>query len=172
VNRALARLSMKFDASGWVKAAAAEIFKRAFAYAKGRSILMNFDVPNSESVKKSYLQKTLLSIKSVAKNLANWYGIYIEFRCFSSRRCPLCGGELKRFKTTRTRIEQCECGFYDDHDYVPFYHWLKSLNLPLPKWPLRGLRGCRPKQQTTRKPERAELAGSRLAGSRSASLRR
>jgi len=141
VNYALARLSMKFDASGWVKAAIAEIFKKAMKYANGRSVLMNFDVPDSETVKKSRLQRTLLSIKSVAKNLANWYGVYVEFRCYSSRRCPICGKKLEELKTTQTRIEQCECGFYEDHDYVPFYWWVKELGLPLPKWPLRGLRG-------------------------------
>ena len=64
VNYALARLTEKFDASGWVKAAA-EIFKKAMNYAKGRSILMNFDVPKSETVKKSRLQRTLLSIRRV-----------------------------------------------------------------------------------------------------------
>jgi len=95
VNRALARLTMKFDASGWVKAAAAEIFRKAMKYAKGRSILMNFDVPDSESVKGSRLQRTLLSIKRVAENLANWYGVRVEFRCYPSRRCPLCGGGWK-----------------------------------------------------------------------------
>jgi len=138
VNYALARLTEKFDASGWVKAAAC-IFKKAMNYAKGKSILMNFDVPDSESVKKSRLQRTLLSIKSVAKNLANWYGVCITFRCYSSRRCPICGKKMEELKTTRTRIEQCECGFYEDRDYIPFHHWLKSLNLPLPKWPLRTL---------------------------------
>jgi hypothetical protein len=139
VNYALARLTEKFDASGWVKAAAAEIFKKAMKYAKGRSILMNFDVPDSETVKNSYLQRTLLSIRRVAENLANWYGIHVELRCYSSRKCPLCGGELKGFKTTRTRVMHCECGFYEDRDYIPFYHWLKSLKLPLPKYPLRAL---------------------------------
>jgi len=142
VNYALARLSMRFDAKGWVKQAAAEIFRKAFAYAKGRSILMNFDIPDSEAVKNSHLQRTLLSVRRVAENLANWYGVYVEFRCFPSRRCPLCGGELKELKTTRTRVEKCEkCEFYDDHDYVPFYHYLKALGLPLPQWPLRGIRG-------------------------------
>ena len=139
VNYALARLTMKFDSRGWVQSAAAEIFKKALAYAKGKSILMNFDILDSESVKKSRLQRTLLSIKSVAKNLANWYGIHVEFRCYSSHTCPLCGGELKELKAKRTRVMRCKCGFYEDRDYIPFHHWLKSLNLPLPKWPLRTL---------------------------------
>ena len=139
MNYALARLSKKFDASGWVKAAATEIFNKAMKYAKGRSILMNFDIPNNESVRNSYLQKTLLSVKRVARNLGNWYGIYTTFMRYSSHTCPLCGKELKRFKTTRTRIEHCECGFYEDHDYIPFYNWLKALGLPLPKHPLRAL---------------------------------
>jgi len=114
VNYALARLTEKFDASGWVKAAAAEIFKKAMKYAKGRSILMNFDIPDSETVKGSSLQRTLLSIRKVAENLAKWYGVYAEFRCFPSRRCPLCGGRLKELRTKRTRIEQCrQCNFVE-----------------------------------------------------------
>jgi len=142
VNYALARLTEKFDASGWVKAAAAEIFKKAMKYAKGRSILMNFDIPDSETVKGSSLQRTLLSIRKVAENLAKWYGVYAEFRCFPSRRCPLCGGRLKELRTKRTRIEQCrQCNFVEDHDYVPFHHWIASLGLPRAQWPLRRLRG-------------------------------
>jgi len=44
VNGALVRLSKKFDANGWVKAAAAKIFKRAFARARGGALWMNFDI--------------------------------------------------------------------------------------------------------------------------------
>jgi len=139
VNYALARLSEKFDASGWVKAAAAEIFKKAMKRAKSRSVWINIDAPDSETVRKSRLQRTLLSIREVAESLANWYGIHIEFRCFPSRRCPVCGRGLKELRTKRARVMQCECGFYEDRDYVPFYHWVKELGLPLPKWPLRGL---------------------------------
>jgi len=139
-NRALARLSKKFDSEGWVRMAAAAIFVKARKRAKGRSILMNFDMPDSESVKESYLQKTLLSIKSVAKNLANWHGVHIEFRCYPSRRCPLCGGRLKEYRTKHTRVMRCQqCDFYEDRDYVPFYWWLRTLNLPFPKHPLRAL---------------------------------
>jgi len=121
VNCALARLSKKFDAKGWVKAAVAEIFKKAMKYAKGKSVLMNFDVPDSETVKKSHLQRTLLSIRRVAENLANWYGIHVELRCYSSHTCPLCGGELKEYKgTKRASIMRCQqCSFYEDRDYYP-----------------------------------------------------
>ena len=93
---------------------------------------MNFDIPDIEKLRNSYLQKTL-SVRKIAENLAKWYGIYIEFRCFPSRRCPLCGGRLKEFRTKRTRVAHCKCGFYEDRDYVPFYHWVKELGLPLPK---------------------------------------
>ena len=139
-NRAIARLTMKFNARGWVKSAAAEIFRKAMKYARGRAILMNIDIPPAHILRNSHLQRTLLSVKESAENLERWYGIYAEFKCYSSRRCPLCGGRLKGFKTKRTRVEQCEnCGFTEDHDYVPFHWWLRTLNLPLPKWPLRGL---------------------------------
>jgi len=140
VNYALARLSERFDARGWVKAAAARIFKKAFKRASGMSVVMNFDIPDPESIKGSYLQKTLLSLEKVAKNLANWFGVYATFECYPSTVCPYCGSKLKIVYTKRTRVAYCtRCGFYDDRDFVPFYHWVKELGLPLPKWPLRKL---------------------------------
>jgi len=101
---------------------------------------MNFDIPPAHILRNSHLQRTLLSVKRVARNLGNWYGVHVEFKCYPSRKCPLCGEELKEYRTKRTRIEQCSCGFYEDYDYVPFHWWVKSLNLLLPKWPLRGLK--------------------------------
>jgi hypothetical protein len=140
VNYALARLSEKFDARGWVKAAAARIFKKAFQRAGGKPVLINFDIPDPESVKNSYLQKTLLSLEKVAKNLTNWFGVYATFECYPSTVCPYCGSKLKIAYTKRTRIAYCtRCGFYDDRDFVPFYHWCKALGLPMPKHPLRKL---------------------------------
>jgi hypothetical protein len=140
VNLALARLSTRFRARGWVKAAAARIFKKAFQRANGRSLMMNFDIPDPESIKGSYLQKTLLSLGKVAKNLANWFGVYATFECYPSTKCPFCGAELEMVYTKRTRIAYCaRCGFYDDRDFVPFYHWVKELGLPMPKWPLQRI---------------------------------
>ena len=140
VNYALARLSERFDARGWVKSAAARIFKKAFKRASGLSVVMNFDIPDPESIKGSYLQKTLLSLEKVAKNLANWFGVYATFECYPSTVCPYCNSKLKMAYTKRTRVAHCtRCGFYDDRDYVPFYHWCKALGLPLPKHPLRKL---------------------------------
>jgi len=140
INLALARLSTRFRARGWVKSAAARIFKKAFQRASGRSVLMNFDIPDPESIKGSYLQKTLLSLEKVARNLANWFGVYTTFECYPSTKCPYCDAELEMIYTRRTRIAYCRnCGFYDDRDFVPFYHWLKALNLPLPKWPLQRI---------------------------------
>jgi len=101
---------------------------------------MNFDIPDPESIKGSYLQKTLLSLEKVAKNLANWFGTYATFECYPSTKCPFCGSKLKIVYTKRTRIAFCtRCGFFEDRDFVPFYHWVKALGLPLPKWPLRKL---------------------------------
>jgi len=140
INLALARLSTRFRAKGWVKAAAARIFKKAFQRASGRSVLMNFDIPDPESIKNSYLQKTLLSLRKVSMNLANWFGVYATFECYPSTKCPICGSELEIAYTKLTRIAYCKsCGFYDDRDYIPFHHWVKELGLPLPKWPLRKL---------------------------------
>jgi transposase len=140
INLALARLSTRFKARGWVKAAAAQIFKKAFQRASGRSLMMNFDIPDPESIKNSYLQKTLLSVRKVAENFAKWFGVYATFECYPSTKCPFCGAELEIVHTRRTRVAFCrKCGFYDDRDFVPFYHWLKALGLPLPKWPLRKL---------------------------------
>jgi len=140
VNYALARLSERFDARGWVKSAAARIFKKAFLRASGRSLMMNFDIPDPESVKNYYLQKTLISLRKVADNLAKWFGVYVTFECYPSTVCPFCGSKLKIVYTKRTRVAYCtRCGFYDDRDFVPFYHWVKELGLPMPKWPLRKL---------------------------------
>jgi hypothetical protein len=140
VNYALARLSERFDSRGWVKAAAAQIFKKAFQRASGMSVVMNFDIPDPESVKNSYLQKTLISLEKVAKNLANWFGVYATFECYPSTVCPYCGSKLEIAYTRRTRVAYCtRCGFYDDRDYVPFYHWCKALGLPMPKWPLQRI---------------------------------
>jgi len=140
VNYALARLSERFDARGWVKAAAARIFKKAFKRASGRSVLMNFDIPDPESIKGSYLQKTLLSLRKIAGNLTKWFGVYVTFECYPSTACPYCGSKLKIAYTRRTRVAYCtRCGFYDDRDFVPFYHWCKALGLPMPKWPLQRI---------------------------------
>jgi len=140
VNYALARLSERFRAKGWVKSAAARIFKKAFQRAGGRSVLMNFDIPDPESIKNSYLQKTLLSVRKVARNLANWFGVYATFECYPSTVCPHCDSKLKMAYTKRTRVAYCKsCGFYDDRDFVPFYHWVKELGLPMPKHPLQRI---------------------------------
>jgi transposase len=140
VNYALARLSERFDSRGWVKAAAAQIFKKAFKRASGRSVVMNFDIPDPESIKESYLQKTLLSLRKVADNLAKWFGVYTTFECYPSTVCPCCGSELEMVYTRRTRVAYCRnCGFYDDRDFVPFYHWCKALGLPMPKHPLQRI---------------------------------
>ncbi|MCC6065486.1 MAG: transposase [Thermofilum sp.] len=140
VNYALARLSERFDSRGWVKSAAARIFKKAFQRASGRSVLMNFDIPDPESIKNSYLQKTLLSVRKVAENLAKWFGVYATFECYPSTKCPICGSKLKMAYTRRTRVAYCtRCGFYDDRDFVPFYHWVKELGLPMPKHPLQRI---------------------------------
>jgi len=140
VNYALARLSERFDSRGWVKSAAARIFKKAFQRASGRSLMMNFDIPDPESVKNSSLQKTLISLRKVADNLAKWFGVYATFECYPSTVCPYCGSKLEIAYTRRTRIAYCtKCGFYDDRDYVPFYHWCKALGLPMPKWPLQRI---------------------------------
>jgi hypothetical protein len=140
VNYALARLSERFDARGWVKAAAAQIFKKAFRRASGRSLIMNFDIPDPESIKNSSLQKALISLRNVTENLAKWFGVYATFECYPSTKCPYCGSELEIVHTRRTRVAFCrKCGFYDDRDFVPFYHWVKELGLPMPKWPLRKL---------------------------------
>lgn len=48
--------------------------------------------------------------------------------------------EERALYTRRTRVAYCwRCGFYDDRDYVPFYHCCKALGLPMPKYPLRKL---------------------------------
>jgi hypothetical protein len=165
ISYALARLSMRFKAKGWVKAAAAKIFKKAFQCSGGRPVLMNFDVPDPDSIRNSYLQKTLLSVRKVAENLAKWFGVYVTFECYPSTKCPYCGAKLEMMYTRRTRIAICRrCGFYDDRDFVPFYHWLKAPGLPMPKYPLQRIELPEELQRMTRKPSGigCELAGRRL----------
>ena len=90
INLALARLSKRFNSRGWVKAAAAKFFKKAFQHSGGRAVLMNFDVPDPNSIKNFYLQKTLLSIRKIAENgLANWFGIYTDFKYYPLNDMPL-----------------------------------------------------------------------------------
>jgi hypothetical protein len=170
VNYALAKLSERFNTRGWVKSATARIFKKAFKRANGRSVIMNFDIPDPESIKGSYLQRTLLSLEKVARNLENWFGTYTTFECYPSTKCPFCGSKLEMVYTRRTRIAFCRrCGFSDDRDFVPFYHWLKALGLPLPKWPLRKLQLPDELERLINsvRPE-SPRAGRELAGSRSA----
>jgi len=116
----------------WVEAATTEIFEKAWHHARGRSILMNIDVPR---LGRNALERAVLSIGERAKAFVNWYGVYAEHECYPSRRCPLCGRELRETRTLGhglSHIVQCECGFYEDENFVPFYHWLKELGLPLP----------------------------------------
>ena len=169
VNYALARLSERFRAKGWVKAAAAQIFGKARQRAGGKPILMNFDVPDPDSVRNSYLQKSLLSVRKVSKNLAKWFGIYTSFKCFPSTSCPFCGEKLKMVYTRRTRVAYCtNCDFYDDRDFVPFYHWCKALGLPLPKWPLQRLELPEElRQKLNSERPGSPRAGRELAGRRS-----
>jgi hypothetical protein len=170
INLALARLSTRFRAKGWVKSATAQIFRKAFQRASGRSVLMNFDIPDPESIKGSYLQKTLLSLRKVTDNLAKWFGVYTTFECYPSTKCPFCGAELEIVHTRRTRVAFCrKCGFYDDRDFVPFYHWCKALGLPMPKHPLQRIElpeELRQKLSSVR--PGSPRAGRELAGRRSA----
>ncbi len=137
-NRALARLTMKFDAQGWVKAAA-EILKKAMKRARGRSVWINIDALDSESVKRSRLQRTF-SIRRVAENLANWYGVYATSECYPSRRCPTCGGRLKELRTKRARIARCrQCGFFDDR-VRPLLLVGQGTGPATAEWPLRALK--------------------------------
>jgi len=158
-NYALARLSKKFDAQGWVKAVTARIFRMALEYAGGRPIWVNIDAPDHRTVRGSRLQRTLLSIKRVAANLANWYGIYATFRCYPSRTCPVCGGKLKQLKSKRARVMRCQCGFADERDYIPFHNWLRELGLPLPKRPISSAPLTGKRIKTRRPSRRARPAG-------------
>jgi hypothetical protein len=52
-------------------------------------VIINFDIPDTESIKGSYLQKTLLSLEKVAKNLANWFGTLRHLRMLPIDEVPL-----------------------------------------------------------------------------------
>jgi hypothetical protein len=113
---------MKFDSKGWTQACVSKIFKKALEYANLSAlehVLVNFDMPDSKTVRGSTLQKTLLSIRGFAENLGKWYGVCTTFQCFPSRRCPVCGGHLREYKTKRTRVAYCSCGFLKTETLSP-----------------------------------------------------
>ena len=114
-----------------------EDFQKALEYAKEKPIWINIDIPDYRTVRGSSLQRTLLSIRRGVENLGAWYGVFVAFRCYSSHKCPICGGRVQECRTTRTRIVTCHtCNFQEERDQVPFYWWLKEgLGLPLPRPP-------------------------------------
>jgi hypothetical protein len=157
VNLALARLSERFKARGWVKAAVAKIFEKAFQRADGRSVMVNFDIPDYESVKNSYL----LSVRKVAANLSNWFGVYAMFECYPSTRCPCCA-ELEIVHTRRTRMSAEGAASTTIEITVPFHRWCKALGLPLPGGRCESCRrNCNYRYRTNRKP-RAYVGGVAL----------
>lgn len=137
-----ARAPEDYDARAWVRAAAAEIFKKARRHARGRSVLMNVDAPRAPAM--SRLRRSLLTVGEVVENLANWYGIYAEYESHPSRECPLCGAELEEEapEGRLVRVARCACGFTEDREYVPFHHWVRGLGLPPPRHPIRQLPGA------------------------------
>jgi len=121
---------------GWTADCVARIFARARQLAGGEPVLANIDAEGG------YFRRPLLRVRGLVENYANWYSVYTEFKSYPARECPLCGGALKVAEALRDRLSyaaRCECGFHEDRDYVPFYHWLKELGLPLPKHPIRRL---------------------------------
>jgi len=122
---------------GWTADRVAEIFALARRLAGGKPVLANIDAEGG------YFRRPLARVRGLVENYANWYGIYAEYKSHPSGACPLCGRALKVVGVLRDRVSravQCECGFREDREYVPFHHWVRGLGLPPPEHPIRQLR--------------------------------
>ncbi|MEM4900024.1 MAG: zinc ribbon domain-containing protein, partial [Thermofilum sp.] len=97
--------------------------------ANGRAVIA-IDVPDSESLRNSKLQKTYLRVVKLVKNLCAYEGaLYRRVRA-SGRACPLCGSWA--FEVGH-RYYQCpRCGIVVDRDYGgAFNAGLEALPPPL-----------------------------------------
>ncbi|MEM2245912.1 MAG: hypothetical protein QXU91_05575, partial [Thermofilum sp.] len=82
--------------------------------ASGRAIIA-VDVPDSESLRNSKLQKTYLRVTKLVKNLCRYEGaLYRRVRA-SGRACPLCSSWCGEMEHRYYRCPKCELVF--DRDY-------------------------------------------------------
>ena len=80
------------------------------------------DEIDSEGLKGSRLQKTIIVEKDV-ENLVKFHnGIFIKRR-ISEKYCPICGRKMRKYKRTR-RLElyKCSCGVIIDKHTASYYN--------------------------------------------------
>ena len=80
------------------------------ARARGWSVVIVIDPIDSESLKGSELQRTLLKPRRLLKNLARYEGARFKMLRVSGKQCPMCGGwgievAHRRYRCPRCRIE-------------------------------------------------------------------
>jgi len=94
------------------------------AHRRGAAVVILVDPINSETLRGTGLQGTLLRARRSLANLAHYEGTpYIELRA-TGKQCPLCGSwsiEVKR--TRRARVYECRrCGVAWDRDKGALYN--------------------------------------------------
>jgi hypothetical protein len=91
------------------------------ARARGWSVAIAIEPINSESLKGSELQRTLLKPRRYLRNLALYEGASFELHRVSGKRCPACGAEGVEIGRRRYRCPHCRVEW--DRDKCAT-HWL------------------------------------------------
>ncbi|RLF01737.1 MAG: hypothetical protein DRK00_10940 [Thermoprotei archaeon] len=83
------------------------------------------DLPDSESLKGTRLQRTLLRVGKLPKNLARYEGIdYLPLSGVSGKVCPLCSARGIRVGARHYRC--VECGLVRGRDWSACYRLAKA----------------------------------------------
>jgi hypothetical protein len=91
---------------------------------RGMSVLILVDPINSESLRGTKLQGTLLRARRSLGNLAVYGGAMLRLACASGKQCPRCGCRGEEIAhTRRSRIYECpRCGLRWDRDKAVHYN--------------------------------------------------
>ncbi|MCD6357597.1 MAG: transposase, partial [Thermoproteales archaeon] len=75
---------------------------------RGYSVAVIIDLPSSESLRGTRLQRTLLRVGRLLENLARYEGLdYLQLCGVSGKKCPLCGSRGARVKNRRYKCGKC-----------------------------------------------------------------
>jgi len=88
------------------------------------SVVVLVDPINSETLRGTGLQGTLLRARKALRNLRRYEGVLLKELRASGKRCPLCGTEgveVKRTKHARVYVREC-CGLKWDRDKGVLYN--------------------------------------------------
>jgi len=88
------------------------------ARSRGASVIVLVDPIDSETLRGTELQGTLLRARRALENLCRYEGaLFVKLRA-SGRQCPLCGSEgAEAWRTRRSRVYKCwRCGVMWDRD--------------------------------------------------------